>query len=331
MNTKPTKSYLKTLKKLCAIPGISGSENQTGISKVILGELRKINLKSFEDKFGNIIAVFGNGEKKVLIDAHLDEVGFMTSKNNGEEIPLFPIGEINPKSVNDLNAFVFSKNIKGKIVVRDDNLLFRPNNKSEASNIFAGELISFERCFKIENDIITAVALDNRVGCAAIIELMRDIEIPKDLSIITVFSTEEEKDCSTVGIIADKYKPDFGIIVDAAYAKPIDIDTNKTSIPELGNGCAIQYLGKNFIVSRSITQKFEELATKNNIKYQPEIPFPDMGRTNFPQLEKVGVKTGVINIPVRYQHTSQSQFSIFDAMEAMKLLQAMIDDHSLFI
>lgn len=135
MDNKLTTSYLKTLKKLCAVPGISGNESQTGISKVILDELRKINPKPFEDKFGNIIAVFGSGKKKILIDAHLDEVGFMTSKNNGEEIPLFPIGEINPKSVDGLNAFVFSKNIRGKIIVRNDNLLFRPNNISEASKI----------------------------------------------------------------------------------------------------------------------------------------------------------------------------------------------------
>ena len=330
MDNKLTISYLKTLEKLCAVPGISGNERQTGILKVVLNELKKINPKSFEDKFGNIITVFGNGKKKILIDAHLDEVGFITSKSNGDEIPLFPIGEINPKSVNSLNTFVFSKNIKGKIIVRNNNFLFKPNNISETSNIFAGELISFERYFKIDNNIITAVALDNRVGCAAIIELMRNIKIPKDLSIITVFSTEEEKDCSTVGIIADKYKPDFGIIVDAAYAKPIDIDTDKISIPKLGNGCAIQYLGKNFIVSRSITQKFEELANKNNVRYQPEIPFPDIGRTNFPQLEKVGIKTGIINIPVRYQHTSRSQSSVSDAMETIKLLRAVIDNHSMF-
>ena len=90
-------------------------------------------------------------------------------------------------------------------------------------------------------------------------------------------------------------------------------------------------MGKNFIVSRSITQKFEELAAENNVKYQPEIPFPDIGRTNFPQLEKVGIKTGIINIPVRYQHTSRSQSSVSDAMEAIKLLRAVINDFNLFV
>lgn len=73
------------------------------------------------------------------------------------------------------------------------------------------------------------------------------------------------------------------------------------------------------------------MANANKIKYQPEIPFPNLGRTNFPQLEKVGVKTGIINIPVRYQHTSQSQFSVSDAIEAMELLQVIVNNYSLFV
>lgn len=325
MNSKIIRNYIKTLKEFCFVPGISGNESQTGISKVILKKLKEINSEAFEDKFGNIIAVFGNGKKKILLDAHIDEVGFITAKSNGREIPLFPIGEINPQNINGSKSFIFPQNIKGKIIVRGKYFLFKPNNSVKIKNILAGEIVIFERCFKVGKNIITATALDNRVGCAVIFELMKNISIPKELSIITVFSTEQEKDCSTIGMIAQKYRPSFGIIIDAAYAKPIDMDVKKTSIPEIGKGCAIQYLGKDFIVSRSVTQEFEKLAKKNNIKYQPEIPFPNTGRTNFPQLEKVGIKAGVINIPVRYQHTTYSQSSVVDAFEAIRLLTAVIN------
>jgi len=323
--------YVRTLKKLCETPGISGNESQTGISNAILEELRQFNRKSFEDQFGNIIAVFGSGKKKILLDAHIDEVGFMTSKNNGEEIPLLPIGEINPQKNKNARVFIFQRNIKGNIIVKNDNFFFKPNYPNSSKNVLAGELVIFERFFELKNDIITATALDNRIGCAVIIELMKEIKIPKDLTIITVFSTEEEKDCSTVGNVASKYKVDFGVIVDAAYAKPIEIDSDRTSIPELGKGCAIQHLGKNFIVSRSVTQKFEELAQKNNIKNQPEIPLPDTGRTNFPQLEKVGIRTGIINIPARNQHTPKSQMNLNDAIEAIKLLKAVIKNYKEFV
>ena len=191
--------------------------------------------------------------------------------------------------------------------------------------------MDYERFFELKNNIITATALDNRIGCAAIIELMKEVKIPKDLTVITVFSTEEEKDCSTVGNVASEYKPNFAVIVDAAYAKPIEIDSDQTSIPELGKGCTIQHLGKNFIVSRSVIQKFEELAKNNNIKSQPEIPLPDTGRTNFPQLEKAGIRTGVINIPARNQHTPKSQMNINDATEVIKLLRAVIKNYREFV
>lgn len=326
-----TLNYIKTLRKFCAVFGISGNESRTGISKVVLEELKNINSRAFEDKFGNVIAVFGNGSKKILLDAHIDEVGFVVANKEKDKFSLFPIGDIDPKKVDRLSVCVLFKNISGKIIAQNNNFLFIPDQVGDLKNISIGDFVSFERNFEINGNIVNAAALDNRVGCAAIIELMKVVNIPKDLSIITVFSTEEERDSSNIGAIASEYNPDFGIVIDAAYAKPIEIDTEETSIPELEKGCAIQYLGKDFTVNFSIIEKLEKLAKINNIKRQPEIPFPTIGRTNFPKLEKVGVKAGVINIPVRYQHTDCSQFCVNDALEAVRLLRAVIANFEIFL
>jgi len=332
MNKNLFKSYSETLKDLCLSTGVSGNENLTGISGVVLKKIKEINKKSFQDKHGNIIAVFGTGKKKILFDAHIDEIGFISAKSNGREIPLFSIGDVNFDKINNSKAFTFKNNIRGTINIKNNTLFFESNKAEESSSISAGELVVLERHFSINSDdVIKASALDNRVGCSALLELMKDVKIPSDLSVILVFSTEEEKGCSTVGIVAEKYKPDFSVVVDAAYAKPINMDENKTTIPELGNGCAIQYTGKDFVINNEITQRLEKLASENNIKYQAEIPYPDSGRTNAPQLQKAGIRTSVINIPVRYQHTSKSEFRLFDAIEAISLLKAIILNYKDFV
>ncbi|MFA5249129.1 MAG: hypothetical protein WC397_01160 [Candidatus Paceibacterota bacterium] len=328
MEAQDTKNYLRLLQKFCSVPGISGSEGKTGISGAILEELNAMDPKrAFEDEFGNVIAVFGSGDKKILLDAHIDEVGFEVAENIKDRgIFLSEIGQMNPVNVEGARVYVISNNIKGKIAVRDGLFMFVPDKAEDAGNILARELVSFDRYFESDGEKVKAIALDNRVGCAAIAEIISSISLPKDISIITVFSSGEEMKRSTVGQIAAKYKPDFGIVIDAAYAQPIDMDPSRTSIPEMGNGCAIQRLGEDFVVKDSVIERFEKLARENDIKCQPEIPLPELGRTNLPYLEKNGIEAGAINIPVRYQHTAYSEFSVNDAMEAVKLIKVFIEN-----
>jgi len=325
-SAKIKEDYLILLNKLCSVPGISGRENETGISGVILEELKSLGPREIsEDEFGNVVAVFGVGNKRILLEAHIDEVGFEVSGFGRKgEIILAPIGLMNFTKISGSRAYLISKNIKGKIMAKAGGITFDLDNKNEKNDIAPGDVISFERYFQVDGDIAKAIALDNRVGCAAIIELVKNIGSLEGLSVVAVFSTGEESDCSTVGKVAARYKPDFGIVIDAAYAKPIDMDPERTSIPEIGCGCAIQRLGENFVVDPEVVGRFEKIAETNNIKCQSEIPLPDLGRTNVPQLDRASIKTGVINIPVRYQHTSNSEFSVNDAAAAIKLILAFI-------
>jgi len=315
------KEFIETLRKICIVPGISGHEYFSGISKTIFEIARGITKNTIIDKFGNVISLVGNGPKRIILDAHLDEIGFIVSKID-KEIWLSPIGDVKNELIDKCSVYVLSSGIRGVISSKNKKIFFLPLSKKGKEKIIAGDIVSFERKFEVKKSEIHATALDNRIGCAVLLELMKIFakENPSNFSLICSFSTQEEKGSSTLNKIADKYKPEFGIVIDAAYAKPVDFDDQGMSIPELGKGCAIQYQGKDFIVASEVINEIENIAKKEKILIQKEIPSPNLGRTNFPQLHKSGVVTGVINIPVAMQHRQESITNINDAVCAFELI-----------
>lgn len=316
---------IKNLEQLCLTPGISGNEAYSGITKKIFEIVKKVNNKTVIDSSGNVISIFGKGNKKILIDAHLDEVGFLVSKIDNNKIKLVPIGDIDIKKNNNSDAYILNKNLGGKILGNENDIIFKLNNEREQDIVLVGDVVSFKRSFNCNKDKIVATALDNRIGCACLISLMEKINLNDDIQIIFTFTTGEEKDASTLDKISSIYEIDFGIIVDASYAKPINIVSNNMSIPEIGSGCAIQYLGKNFVVNKNIINKIEKFSKENNVKFQKEIPLPDLGRTNFPKLQQATVPGCVINIPVKDQHTQISEANLKDLDSAIDMILLIIN------
>lgn len=318
----------KNLEKLCMQPGISGNECYTGISKCVYNIVKEMSRETHIDDLGNVVSVIGKGEKKIILDSHLDEVGFIISKVNEEAIWISPVGDVKMEVVDGSDVYIISSGIEGKIGIKKNNLVFNPSSNIDIEKISEGSLLSFKRNFLIEEGKISATALDNRIGCTVLIEVMdrirKESELLEKMSFIFVFSVLEEKDCSNLDIIANKYSPNFGIIVDAAYAQPVDFDSTGMSIPELGKGFAIQYQGKDFIVEKQVTGIFEKVAASNNINFQKEIPSPTIGRTNFPQLHKSGIRGGIVNIPTAFQHRECGLAKLEDIKSAVDFIEAII-------
>lgn len=311
---------LRVLKKLCLTPGISGNETYSGITPEIFNLIKSVNSNTIVDAYGNVIAVLGDGKKKVLIDAHLDEVGFLVSKNDDEKVKLVPIGNVNIQKIDKAKAYVLHKNINGRIIQETSGIIFETDIFEDNSFIQVGDIISFARAFSVVGNVVKATALDNRIGCACLVDLIDLLKGTKDVQIIAVFSAGEEKDRSILDKIATEYDVDFGIIIDAAYANPVSFGTDNMSIPDMGKGCAIQYLGMNFVIDKLIIDKITTKAKENNISLQNEIPLPDLGRTNFSKFQLSGRPGCVINVPVKNQHEQVSEVDMRDYNSAVTLV-----------
>lgn len=299
-------NIIQTLNILTDQPGVTGYEKETGITEVIFSIVSKIADFTKIDDFGNVISsIDGSSKKNYIIEAHMDEVGYMIDRCKNSKENLIPLGNIDKDEI-DQDALETVLNLPEK------------------------DILSPKRSFKLEGDVVRAVALDNRVGCTALIEIMRRIVESKiDISVTFVFSAGEETDSSRW----DNFPGDiYPIVMDAAYAEPIQFNNNKEkiSIPILGKGCAIQHFGTDFVVNEDERKFLYDLASINNIPVQSEIPPKNLGRTNFSKMSKIsGGKGVVVNIPVRDQHSNISTVNVNDLKSAVDLVLALLKTDTL--
>lgn len=155
---------IQNLEKLCGQTGVSGYEQKSGISGFLFEMIKNINPNTEFDAAGNIVSVIKNPGRTIILEAHMDEVGFLVGEKN-DKIVLFPQGIIKGKKVADNNVFVVGKNINGKVSISPENdFLFVPKSKESRKNIEVGDIVAFKRSFFNNDDEIKASALDNRIG-----------------------------------------------------------------------------------------------------------------------------------------------------------------------
>jgi len=322
-----TSNFVRNLKTLCGQPGISGYERES-ISRCIYNIASNLNANTKIDSDGNIVSVIGNTGNTIILEAHADEVGFLVDRNN-DGIVLSPQGNIKSKKVENQNVFIIGKNIQGKIgMSQSNNFLFIPSRRIDEKYIEPGDLVAYTRFFRKNGNQLRASALDNRIGCTVLLELLSMANVfGSTNTLVFVFSTKEEIDKSSFCNIVNSNKDAFAIVVDAAYAQPVDFDTKLpgVSIPLLGNGCAVQTKGSGFFVSKTDTAEIVRIAKKNNIRIQMEKAPCGLGKTNLAKLQSQGIKRGVvINIPVRDQHQQISTMHLSDTNESVKLIWEII-------
>lgn len=226
---------MANLQELCSVCGVSGFECQTGISEFLYQKARTICLNTHRDKKGNIISIVGTGNTKVLIDAHMDEVGFSIIGLSKDGIELRPIGVFTLSRIAGEGVFIIGKNVTGVLKIYDECIFFVPDSPDDTHKCAIHDLVSFKRTFQIQpNNEIEATALDNRVGCAILLELLENIIPPENATFVYVFSVQEEINNSNLNEIILHYGIDYGIVVESAYALPVHFDTKGMIIPELG-------------------------------------------------------------------------------------------------
>jgi putative aminopeptidase FrvX len=324
-----SKKSIKTFERISLQPGVSNYEIGSGISNLIFDIVKKISSNSKMDKYGNVISIIGGGRKEIIIDTHLDEFGFYVQKNKNS-IYIKPIGSFNYQSIKNQQAQVINKNISGRLKLIDNKTIeFIPEENNDITKILKNDFIIFKKTFQIkERSIVKATSLDNRVGCFLATEIMKKIKnkLPNDLSVKFVFSAGEESGKFLLNKVIKKNNSSV-IIIDAAYAEPVKFTNagGDVKIPKIGNGCAIQTRGKNFVIKKDIIKKIEKLAFNNKIKFQKEIPPPNQGQTNLSGL-KIKNKQNclVINVPVKNQHEKTSECDIKDIQSALDLVSMIV-------
>ncbi len=335
------------LKKLSNAPGVSGFENE--VRDLMTQELNEYVDEISVDNMGNLIAIKNGdpGNKKVMLAAHMDEIGLMVRFIDKKGFIKFSkIGGINDQMLLNQTVYIQSANgnVTGvigskpphkmkeaerkKILEFEDMFIdIGASSKEEAlKRVNIGDPIIIQQEFKeLDNRLVMGKALDNRVGCAILIEVMKQVE--SEATLYGVGTVQEE-----VGLKGAKTSA-FGINPDMALALDVTISGDHPGIKEeeapaqAGKGPAIiltDASGRGLITHPQVKELLISTAEVEGIPYQLEVS--DGGTTDATSihLTREGIPTGVISPASRYIHTPVSVVNLDDVENAVKLILAVL-------
>ena len=333
---------LTLLKQICETPGISGFERR--IRNLILREVRELADEVSVDNMGNVIALKrGRERKRVMVAAHMDEIGFIVNHvdENGF-IRFLPIGGFDPKTLTaqrvtvhgrrDVIGVMGSKPIhimkteeRNKVVPISDYFIDIGLPKEEVDKIVGvGDPISRERDLVEIGDCITGKSLDNRISVFILLETLRalqGVEIPYDL--YATFTVQEEVGLRGAMGSVGHIDPDFGFGLDVTIAYDVPGSSGRENVTCLGSGAAIKVLDGSVISDYRMVNYLKQLAATEQIKTQLEL-LP-AGGTDTAAIQRYGKKgsiAGAISIPLRNMHQVTEMAHQEDVAACIALLTA---------
>lgn len=341
---------IQLLKKISETPGTSGFEKQ--IRNLIISEITPFVDNVSVDNMGNVVAFKkGKSDKKVMLAAHMDEIGFIVSHidENGF-LKFHPLGGYDPKTLTaqrvivhgkkDLVGVMGSKPVhlmtadeKGKKVEIKDYFIDLGLPKSEVEKfVEIGTPVTRERELIEMGDCINGKSLDNRISVFVLIEAMKRLQT-KEVSYDTyaVFTVQEEVGIRGAQVATLQIQPDFGIAIDTTIAFDVPGSTPAESVTKLGEGAAIKIMDSSVITDYRMTSFMKSVAQKYNIKWQAEI-LP-AGGTDAGMLQKMvkgGAITGAVSIPTRHIHQVIETVHKLDVEASIDLVEKLIADLSEF-
>lgn len=329
------------LKELCLINGTSGDEGK--VRDYIITQIKDYCEYSV-DNMGSIIA-YKKGKKapkqKISINAHMDEVGFIvTGITDDGYLRFTSVGGIDSRVCLDRIVTVGKKAVKGVIGDKafhllssdekdrcpsfDDLLIdIGATSKDEAEQyVSLGDFAYFD-CDYVElgNGYIKAKALDDRIGCMLMIELIKS-----ELEYDTVFCFNVQEEVGLRGSKCTSYAvdADIAIVLESTTAADLDGVSGVNRVCVLGDGPVISFMDNRTIYDRELFELGFAVAKENNIPAQTKTAVAGGNDAGAIQTSGDGAKVMAISLPTRYIHSGASVVKASDIDETRRLLKALL-------
>ena len=317
---------MKLLKELCECAGIPGREAR--LREIVRRELAPLADELRVDALGNLVAIKkasrGRKTKKLMIAAHMDEIGFVVSHIDDKGLlRLVPLGGHDPRNMVAQRVIVSGpkKDLPGllypglrpphiatpadadrKLTVKDfivDLCLPAAKVKREVE---VGSMVTIQRDFAEIGDGVSCKAMDNRVALYMMVRAMQQAK-SFGCEVHAVATVQEEIGLRGAQVGAFGIDPDMGLALDTTLAVDIPGVAPHEQVTQLGEGAAIKLLDSSAISHPGMVAHLKALAKKRKIKHQLEI-LP-LGGTDAGAMQRVraGVPVATISVPTRYIHT----------------------------
>ncbi len=310
----------------------SPSGYEDAIRKVIRSEIKDFVDEIRIDALGNLIARKGKGGTRVMVAAHMDEIGLIvTHVDEKGFVRVAPLGGVFPRNlpggrVRFINGTQGVIGIDGSVARGELPSLERifldvGASDKDSCPVKIGDMAAFERPFLDLGNRLVAKSMDDRIGCAVLIEAMKASKsMPNE--VYFVFTAQEEVGTRGAQTSAYGVDPDLAFAVDVAGSG--DTPGRRNFEVGLGKGPAVKIRDSSMISDPRVVDWMIRIAEKNKIPYQREILPRGSSDARAMQLVRGGVPVGCVSIPCRYVHSPSEMVDYGDVRNAMKLVTALL-------
>ena len=330
-------SELALLTKLCNAVSVSGDEQE--VRAIVTEELRDFADVTKVDAMGNVLVRRegkGLDRVRVMIAAHMDEVGFMIVNDEGDGVFEFRvIGGVDPRQLVGKPVTIGRDHIPGVIGAKAIHLTTPEERKQvlkvdqlridvgpgTGSKVKVGDRGTFATKLAVLGPSIRSKALDDRLGVFNLIQLVKNA--PENVDLLAAFTVQEELGLRGAKIAAFSFDPEIGIAMDSTPANDLpDYDGNENTShnTKLGDGPAIYIMDRGTIGDQRLIKWLIESAEAEKIPWQ--FRQPGLGGTDAGEIHKTrtGVPSVSVSVPQRYLHSPAGLIRIEDELNTLKLI-----------
>ncbi|MBN1317879.1 MAG: M42 family metallopeptidase [Anaerolineales bacterium] len=330
------------LKELSEAIGVSGDEGEvrTIIKKAITGHVDQM----WVDNLGNLLAIkkgTGKIKMRVLLDAHMDEVGLMvTGYDKDGSLQFNKVGGIDDRILLGKAYWVGPDKIPGVIggkpvhlldrqeyakVVSSDNLRIDIGaaNKDEAANkVKIGDRATFATRFVDTGPTMMGKAFDDRAGCAVLVKLLQSDPYPMD--IMAAFTVQEEVGLRGAKVVGYRLEPDMAFTLEGTICDdmPKDEDEDISPVTEVGKGPAISIMDKRTIADPRLVKFLAATAEKHAIPFQFRRTTRGGTDAGAIHTSRTGIPSVGVSLPSRHIHSTTAVCSKDDLDNTIRLVKA---------
>jgi putative aminopeptidase FrvX len=343
---------LDLMRRVCDAPGVSGFEGP--IREVVRAELAAHCGELRVDRMGNLTGIrratrapAGEPALKVMVAAHMDEIGFVASHiDAGGFVRILPIGGYDPRTLIAERVVIHGRRDIAGVIAPQPNWILSDEDKKRvlpvkelyidtglshdevAAQVCLGDPISFARGFDVLNGrIVVGRNFDDRIGVYVMLDAVRRLgDLGVDL--YAVATVQEELGVRGAEIAAYAIDPDVGIAIDGSLASDVPYAKEEDRHCSLGAGTGIYLVDNRTVSDPLLVRSLLELAERRGIRAQRNIG----GGTDASAIQRnrAGARACTIGAPTRYMHSTSQLCDVGDVEETVRLLVAFLENaHSL--
>jgi len=330
------------LKEICEVAGAPGYEQR--VRDLVIREISPLVDEVKINNLGNVYAIKrGKTNKKVMIGAHMDEIGFIvTHIDDNGFVRFHTLGGFDPKTLTAQRVIIHGKEdvigVMGSkpihVMTQEEktkNLkttdyfidLGMPKEKVLELVEVGNPITRYSQLLEM-GECVNCKSIDNRVSVFILIETLRrlkDKAVPFD--VYGVFTVQEEVGLRGANVSALDIKPDFGFGLDTTIAYDLPGAQAHEVITKLGEGTGIKIMDSSAICDYRMIAFMKAIADKHQIKWQPEIlPAGGTDTAGIQRMNEGGAISGAISIPTRHLHQVIEMAHKADISASIALLES---------